>query len=86
MVDHSSDTGVLAEAVRSRRVALGLRQEELAELAGCSDKFVWSLEQGKPTVQLAKVLDVLRVLGLGLAVVPGNGRVVGAVRTSDDRH
>jgi HTH-type transcriptional regulator / antitoxin HipB len=76
MADQTSRTRALANAVRTRRVALGLRQEELAELAGCSDKFVWSLEQGKPTVQLIKVLDVLRVLGLGLAVVPGSGAVV----------
>ena len=76
MADQTSSTGALARAVRTRRAALGLRQEELAELAGCSDKFVWSLEHDKPTAQLTKVLDVLRVLGLGLAVVPGSGTVV----------
>lgn len=65
----------LARAVRSRRQALGLRQEEVADLAGCSERFVYSLERGKLTVQLAKTLDVLRVLGLGLAVVPGAGTV-----------
>jgi y4mF family transcriptional regulator len=68
----------LAAAVRRRRVALGLRQEEVADLAGCSERFVYSLERGKSTVQLAKTLDVLRVLGLGLAVVPGTGTVTEA--------
>jgi HTH-type transcriptional regulator/antitoxin HipB len=70
-----SELGGLAAAVRGRRTALGLRQEEVADLAGCSERFVYSLERGKLTVQLAKALDVLRVLGLGLAVVPGTGTV-----------
>lgn len=60
----------LGAAVRARRRRLGLRQEELADLAGCSERFVHTLETGKPTVRLDKVLAVLTVLGLDLAVVP----------------
>ena len=63
--------GLLAAVVFARREALGLRQEELAELAGCSPRFVHDLEAGKPTVQLDKVLAVLAALGLGLGVVDG---------------
>lgn len=66
----------LARQVRARRKTLGLRQGELADLAGCSERFVYSLEQAKSTVQLAKTLDVLRVLGLDLEVVPGSGNFV----------
>ncbi|MDT8340242.1 MAG: helix-turn-helix transcriptional regulator [Longimicrobiales bacterium] len=65
----------LALAVRRRRVELGLRQADLAELAGCSQRFVHTVEQGKPTLRLDKLLDVLEVLGLGLAVVPGRGEI-----------
>lgn len=65
----------LAETVRRRRNDLGLRQAELAELAGCSQRFVHTLEQGKPTLRLDKLLDVLEVLGLGLSVVPGRGEI-----------
>lgn len=65
----------LAEAVRERRHALGLRQADLAELGGCSRRFVHTLEQGKPTLRLDKLLDVLEVLGLGLSVVPGRGEI-----------
>ena len=64
----------LAEAVRQRRTELGLRQADLAQLAGCSRRFVHTLEQGKSTLRLDKLLDVLEVLGLGLSVVPGRGR------------
>ena len=65
----------LAAAVRARRRALALRQGEVADLAGCSERFVHMLEHGKPTVQLVKVLDVLEVLGLGLLVHPGHGDI-----------
>ena len=65
----------LAHAARRRREALGLRQEEVADLAGCSERFVYALERGKATVQLAKTLDVLGVLGLELAIRPGSGTV-----------
>lgn len=60
-----------AEAVRARRRHLGLRQDELADLAGVSERFVYALETGKPTVQLDKVVAVLSALGLHLEVRPG---------------
>jgi y4mF family transcriptional regulator len=72
MNDRAADLSTLAGAVRTRRLALGLRQRDLADLADCSERFVHMLEHAKPTVQLEKVLDVLEVLGLGLTVRPGD--------------
>ena len=63
----------LADAVRNRRRELGLRQAEVADLAGCSQRFVHTVEQGKASLRLDKLLDVLEVLGLGLELVPGRG-------------
>jgi len=71
-----SPVTALAAAVRRRRTALGLTQGELADLADCSERFVYMLERGKRSIQLAKTLDVLRVLGLGLRVVSGAGTIV----------
>ncbi|TVP75952.1 MAG: transcriptional regulator [Gemmatimonadales bacterium] len=65
----------LGETARARRESLGLRQAEVADLAGCSARFVHTLEAGKDTLRLDKVLDVLEVLGLDLRLVPGTGRV-----------
>jgi y4mF family transcriptional regulator len=62
-------------AVRRRRLELGLRQDELAALAGVSPRFVHTLEQSKPTVRLDKMLAVLGQLGLDLVVEPGSGIV-----------
>lgn len=71
----SSRIRALGQEARSRRESLGLRQAELADLAGCSSRFVHTLEAGKDTLRLDKVLDVLEVLGLDLRLVPGTGRV-----------
>ena len=56
--------------VRERRRRLDLRQEDLADLAGVSLRFVQALEAGKATVQLDRVEAVLEVLGLRLTVEP----------------
>ena len=65
---------LLADTVRRRRKALGLRQAELADLAGCSERFVHTVENGKNSLRLDKLLDLLQVLGLDLVVVPGQGK------------
>lgn len=75
IIMHDRAFFALAASVRARRRTLRLRQEELADLADCSTRFVHMLEQGKPTVRLDKVLDVLEVVGLGLTVRPGSGDI-----------
>jgi HTH-type transcriptional regulator / antitoxin HipB len=67
----------LAMAMRARRERLGLRQAELAELAGVSERFVHALESAKPTVQLDKLLDVLAALGLHLELARGAVPAIG---------
>ncbi|MGH9086547.1 MAG: helix-turn-helix domain-containing protein [Acidimicrobiales bacterium] len=66
---------MLARFVRRRRRELGLRQDELAALAGVSTRFLSSLEGGKPGVRLTLVLAVLAQLGTDLELVPGTGTV-----------
>ena len=55
-------------AVRAARKAQGLRQEELAGVAGVGTRFVIELEAGKPTIKLGKVMAVLAALGLMLSL------------------
>jgi HTH-type transcriptional regulator / antitoxin HipB len=59
----------LGNTCRDRRLALGLRQEDIATLAGCSVRFIHELEHNKPRLALDKVLDALEVLGLTLTTV-----------------
>lgn len=57
----------ISNQVRRRRKSLSLTQEDLAELAGCSSRFIRALETGKSTVRIDKLLDVLDALGLELS-------------------
>ena len=66
----------MALAIRTRRKALALTQVELSHLAGCGPVFVYDVEQGKGTLRLDKLLQVLNVLGLELLLQPGKRRFV----------
>jgi y4mF family transcriptional regulator len=57
----------ISRQVKLRRKSLRLTQDELADLAGCSQRFVRSLEAGKQSVRMDKVLAVLHALGLDLS-------------------
>lgn len=61
----TSPTDIGAAVRRARKVA-GLRQEDLAGLAGVGTRFLIELEAGKPTVRLDKLLAVLATLGIEL--------------------
>jgi len=65
IVGSSQDLGVL---VRNKRKQDELTQIELAGLTGVGVRFLSELENGKPSVQLDKVLLVLAGLGLKLGV------------------
>ncbi len=65
-----------AEVLRARRKALHLSQKEIGEYAGCGVAFLYELEQGKATVRLDKLLDVLEVLGLRLKMERGERGLV----------
>lgn len=68
----------LASAVRARRRQLGLRQDEAAELAGVSERFVFAVESGKDSVRLDKLTALLAALGLHLQVHRGGASGVRA--------
>ena len=54
--------------VRFHRRRSGLSQHALADLAGIGKTSVFDIENGKPTVRLATLMAVLRVLNLGLVL------------------
>lgn len=80
MHDHAESPAAWGNEIKRRRIELGLRQDELAALAGVSTRFVHTLEQSKPTSRLDKVLAVLRQLGLDLVLEPG----VGSIRKGEE--
>ena len=59
----------LNKFVKEKRVAAGLTQPELAEKAGVGLRFVRDLEQGKQTLRMDKVNQVLQLFGFQLGPV-----------------
>lgn len=53
----------IGEHIRDKRKTFGLNQVELAKRSGVGIRFVRELENGKNTVQLDKVNQVLRLFG-----------------------
>lgn len=59
----------LSEHVKHKRKVNGLTQQELAQRAGVGLRFVRDLEQGKQTLRMDKVNDVLALFGEHLGPV-----------------
>ena len=60
----------LSDFVKEKRNAAGLTQPELAEKAGVGLRFVRDLEQGKETMRLDKVNQVLQLFGYQVGAIP----------------
>jgi HTH-type transcriptional regulator/antitoxin HipB len=58
----------LGAIIRDQRKRLDLKQLDLAGLGNTGNRFIVDLENGKPTVQLQKVLDLMDLLGLEVVV------------------
>ncbi len=56
----------LGGAIRNRRKEDGLSLMDTAALCNVGYRFLFDLENGKPTVRLEKVLQVISMLGLQL--------------------
>ena len=66
----------LGVAIRARRRALRMTQEDLAYVSDVSLRLIDDIERGKDTVSLAKLVDLLHALGLHLSVAPSAQRTV----------
>lgn len=64
------NTATLSKYVKSMRKKHGLTQVELSEKSGVGLRFVRELEQGKETLRLDKVNQVLNLFGAMVGVVP----------------
>jgi len=62
----------LSEFVKQKRKLLNLTQQDLADKAGVGLRFVRDLEQGKATLRMDKVNQLLILFGKELGPVPFN--------------
>ena len=59
---------VLGLLIREARKAQSLTQLDVAGLGNTGNRVIVDIENGKPTVQLKKVIDLMALLGLQLIV------------------
>lgn len=60
---------MLSDYLKKKRKSLNLTQEDLASKAGVGLRVVREMEQGKPTLRMDKVNQVLMLFGAELGVV-----------------
>lgn len=60
----------IGRLVRAHRKSQSATQAEFASLCGVGVRFISDLENGKPTMELGKVLHVLQCLGLEVSIQP----------------
>ena len=62
----------LSDFLKDKRKKLNLTQQQLAEKAGVGLRFIRDLEQGKTTLRMDKVNQVLKLFGQELKPQPIN--------------
>ena len=62
----------LSEFLKNKRKQFNLTQQQLAEKAGVGLRFIRDLEQGKTTLRMDKVNQVLKLFGQELGPQPMN--------------
>jgi len=59
----------LGKLIRARRKESGLTQKQIAALNDVGTRFISDVENGKPTVEMGKVLQLLQGIGLEMHVL-----------------
>ncbi|MBT3185209.1 MAG: helix-turn-helix transcriptional regulator [Nitrospina sp.] len=60
----------MGRAIKDTRNKKKMTQSDLADITGVSVKFISDVERGKETVQMDKVFDLARALGLQIYLTP----------------
>lgn len=63
-----NDPAMLGAHVKAKRNELGLKQAEAAALCKVGTRFLSDLENGKKSLHIGKIFDVLNGLGLNLLI------------------
>lgn len=60
------DSEALGQMLQQGRLINGLTQREIAEHIGGSQRDVWAVESGKPSIQMTRLFEMLRASGVRL--------------------
>lgn len=59
----------LGRILQQARLLAGLSQRELARRMGTTQKYIWELEAGKPSILMDRLFAAMRETGMELSVV-----------------
>lgn len=63
-----TDSQSLGKAIAARRKELKYTQAYVSDVTGLSTSFLSDLENGKPTAEIGKTIEIINMLGLDLSV------------------
>lgn len=63
-----TDAASLGNAIRLRRKELKYTQGDISQITDLSVSFLSDLENGKPTAEIGKTIEVINLLGLDILV------------------
>jgi transcriptional regulator with XRE-family HTH domain len=61
------DPEALGRVLQQARLLSGFSQRELAQQLGVSQRYVWELESGKPSIALTRLFEAMRATGMSLS-------------------
>ncbi|MBQ3319559.1 MAG: helix-turn-helix transcriptional regulator [Spirochaetia bacterium] len=62
------DSKSLGNVIRARRKELHYTQQDISDNTGYSISFLSDLENGKPTAEIGRAIDVVNLLGLDIMI------------------
>lgn len=62
----ASTPQALGRLLQQARLARGLSQQQVADALGISQRYVWDLESGKPSLVMTRLFDYMRLTGMTL--------------------
>ncbi len=71
----NTKTVKLGKFIREQRESKGISQTDLAQLSRTSLNFISQLENGKESVRVSKLVDVLNALGIKIKVSLGKNEI-----------
>lgn len=66
----------LGRILQQARLLSGMTQRELAELLGTSQRYIWEIEAGKPSIFTERLFAMMRATGMELTA---------SIKTEDER-
>lgn len=74
----------LGRMLQQARLVAGLTQRELAAQLGTTQKYIWELEAGKPSIVMDRLFAAMRATGMGLTATISDPSDDGAAQDEVD--